>query len=162
MKKYFVFLLLLFIVCISSFLNITKEVDDYDISVMGEIRTYNLREDEYELIFDDEILNLSNFKLKLALFSSSNSNIKKIYINYPYNVKEYFKNKEYISVTGNNLNYIIDLIKEEYINTLKESNSYEDVYIDNNISINRVVVQSMAETIDKFKIKYPKVKIKTQ
>lgn len=162
MKKYFIFIFLLFVIYISLFFNITKEVDDYDMSVMSEIRTYNLREDEYELIFDEEILNLSNFKLKMALFSSSNCNIKKVYINYPYNVKEYFEDKEYISVTGNNLNYIIDLIKEEYTNTLKENNSYEEEYTDNNISINKIVVQSMAEVIDKFKMKYPKVKIKSE
>lgn len=131
-------------------------------SVMGEIRTYNLREDEYELIFDKEVLNLSNFKLKMAIFTSSGCNIKKVYINYPYNVQEYFKDKEYISVTGNNLNYIIDLIKREYVNVLKENNSYEEGYTDNSISINKVVVQSGAEVIDKFKIKYPSVKIKSK
>lgn len=164
MKKYFVFIFifLLFTINIILFLNISKDEYNIDMSVMGEIRTYNLREDEYELIFDEEILNLSNFKLKMALFTSSNCNIKKIYINYPYNVKEYFKGKEYISVTGNNLNYIIDLIKEEYTNVLKENNSYEEGYTDNNISINKVVIQSGAEVIDKFKIKYPKVKIKSE
>lgn len=166
MKKYFIFLFLslflLFVAYISLLSNIAKETNEYDMSVMGEIRTYNLREDEYELIFDEEVLNLSNFKLKMALFSSSNCNIKKVYINYPYNVQEYFKDKEYISVTGNNLNYIIDLIREEYTNILKENNNYEDGYTDNNISINKVVIQSGAEVINKFKIKYPNVKIKSQ
>lgn len=161
MKKYLVFIFLLFVIYLSLLFNITKEVDDYDMSVMGEIRTYNLREDEYELIFDNEILNLSNFKLKMALFTSSNCDIKKVYINYPYNIREYFKNKEYISVTGNNLNYIIDLIKEEYIDTLKKNNVYDQL-TDNNISINKVVVTGGVETIDKFKIKYPNVKIRVQ
>lgn len=162
MKKYFIFLFILFIIYASLFLSIIRKDNDYNISVMGEIRTYNLREDEYELIFDEEILNLSNFKLKMALFSSSSSSIKKVYINYPNNVKEYFENKKYISVTGNNLNYIIDLIKEKYINILKENNSYEDEYTNNNIIINKIIVESRAEVMDKFKIKYPNVKIKSQ
>ncbi len=160
MKKQFIFVLL-FIVCLSSFLNIKKE--EYDMSVMGEIRTYNLREEEYEINFDEEILNLSNFKLKMALFSSVDSNIKRVYINYPYEFKEYSKNKEYISVTGNNLNYIIDLIKKEYTDILKENSNYKENYTyNNNISINKVAVQSTPEIIDKFKAKYPKVKIKSK
>ena len=161
MKKYFILFIYFIFICVICFYPNIKSEDD-DITVMNEIRTYNTAVNEYELVFDDEVLNLSNFKLKMAIFSSSECNIRKVYIYYANNVKEYFKDKEYISVTGNNLNYIIDLVREKYNNVLKENNVYEEGYTDNNISINKVVVQGDAEVINKFKMKYPNVKVMTK
>ena len=160
MKKY--------LVCLLSFLflfysyNELKRVEYEDLSVMSEIRTYNNIQNKYELIFDDEVLNLSNFKLKMANFSNNSSNIREIYLNYPNNLKDYFKDIKYISVTGNDLNEIIKIIKERYEEVLIKNNVYERGYTDNNISINKVILESNIQIVDKFKIKYPNVKIMTK
>lgn len=160
MKKY--------LVCLLSFLflfysyNELKRVEYEDLSVMSEIRTYNNIQNKYELIFDDEVLNLSNFKLKMANFSNNSSNIREIYLNYPNNLKDYFKDIKYISVTGNDLNEIIKIIKEKYEEVLIKNNVYERGYTNNNISINKVILESNIQIVDKFKIKYPNVKIMTK
>lgn len=160
MKKY--------LVCLLSFLflfysyNELKRVEYEDLSVMSEIRTYNNIQNKYELIFDDEVLNLSNFKLKMANFSNNSSNIREIYLNYPNNLKDYFKDIKYISVTGNDLNEIIKIIKERYEEVLIKNNVYERGYTNNNISINKVILESSIQIVDKFKIKYPNVKIMTK
>ena len=44
--------------------------DEYSMPAMADNRVYNTNNNEYELIFDNEILNLSNLKLKLATFTS--------------------------------------------------------------------------------------------
>ena len=159
MKKYFISII--FVLLLYGFLsfNIVNSNKEEYIPVMSELRTYNLREEEYELTFDEEVLNLSNFKLKMALFSSLDCDIKKIYINYPNKVKEYFDGIEYISVTGNNLNDIVDIVRNKYISILKNNNLYDNEFVDNNISINKVIIQGGAEVMDRFRIKYPKVKI---
>ena len=160
MKKY--------LVCLLSFLflfysyNELKRVEYEDLSVMSEIRTYNNIQNKYELIFDDEVLNLSNFKLKMANFSNNSSNIREIYLNYPNNLKDYFKDIKYISVTGNDLNELIKIIKERYEEVLIKNNVYERGYTNNNISINKVILESNIQIVDKFKIKYPNVKIMTK
>ncbi len=160
MKKY--------LVCLLSFLflfysyNELKRVEYEDLSVMSEIRTYNNIQNKYELIFDDEVLNLSNFKLKMANFSNNSSNIREIYLNYPNNLKDYFKDIKYISVTGNDLNELIKIIKERYEEVLIKNNVYERGYTNNNISINKVILESSIQIVDKFKIKYPNVKIMTK
>lgn len=160
MKKYIIFIFLLISIYILLNFNIDKHIKD-DIPVMGDIRTYNLKEMEYELIFEDEILNLSNFKLKLATFISYNSKIKRIYIDYPNSVKEYFNSKEYFSFNDKNINEGIELIKAEYKNILEKNNLYQSIdnFSDNNIIINKVIVQSGAQAIEKFKSKYPNVKV---
>lgn len=159
MKKYFISIISVLLIYGFFSFNIVNSNEEDNIPVMSELRTYNLREEEYELVFDNEPLNLTNFKLKMALFSSLDCDIRKIYINYSDKVKEYFVNKEYISVTGNNLNNIIDRVRNEYIGVLEANNLYDDEFIDNNISINKVIVQGGAEVIDRFRIKYPKVEI---
>lgn len=158
MKKFLISSILIIILLFSIFL--FKE-NENDIPVMGDVRVYKIKDGEYMLNFEDEGLTLSNLKLKLAVFTSYKSIIKRIYINYPNNSKEYFNNKEYFSFNNEDINEGISKIKEEYIRILEENNAYNLIenLSESNISINKVLVQTELEALDKFKNKYPNVKV---
>ncbi len=149
MKKIFtvlIFLSLIFII-LESYMDNTIKIK----SVMSEEIVSNTYSD-YDLIFDKEILNLSNFKLKLALFTSYQYQIKRIYFDYNYN-KDLNK-KEYFSFIGNNLNEGIDNLREQYylINNNK-------LITDNYIKIRKIRIYTVDKAIEIFKDKYPKVKV---
>lgn len=158
MKKFLISSILIIILLFSIFL--FKE-NENDIPVMGDVRVYKIKDGEYMLNFEDEGLTLSNLKLKLAVFTSYKSIIKRIYINYPNNSKEYFNKKEYFSFNNEDINEGISKIKEEYIRILEENNAYNLIenLSESNISINKVLVQTELEALDKFKNKYPNVKV---
>lgn len=158
MKK--VFIVTIFFSLIFILLSIDKS-DEYYMPVMGDNRVYNTNNNEYEFIFDDEILNLSNLKLKLASFTSYESNIRKIYLEYPESIKEYFKD-EYISYEGNNINNLKDVIENYYKDVLKNNNLYNyiDSYSENNVSIKKVVLTCDSKCIYVFRDKYPNVIVK--
>lgn len=157
MKKILTLLILFSVIMICLEINKnsleTKSVMDY-ISLNDSYYEYNLN-------FDKEILNLENFKLKLATFTSYNYQIKKIYPSYDEKYKEYFKNKEYFIFNSTNLNDCIDNIREEYLNIIKKSNLEHDIdsITDNYIIIKKVNIYTSEESINKFKIKYPTVTI---
>ena len=151
MKK-LVVLLMFFLFIISNFFykNDVK-------TVMGNINNNN----HYELIFDNENLNLKNFKLKMACILSNEHNIKKVYLKYPERIKEYFNNKEYFSFDNSNFNDGIQRLKEEYNIVLKENYLYDE--LDNNISditIEKVEIYTSKDALTKFKEKYPNVIVK--
>ena len=158
MKKFLISSILITILLFSIF---SFKENENDIPVMGDVRVYKLKDGEYMLNFEDEGLTLSNLKLKLAVFTSYKSIIKRIYINYPNNSKEYFNNKEYFSFNNEDINEGISKIKEEYIRILEENNAYNLIenLSESNISINKVLVQTELEALDKFKNKYPNVKV---
>lgn len=158
MKKFLISSILIIILLFSIF---SFKENENDIPVMGDVRVYKIKDGEYMLNFEDEGLTLSNLKLKLAVFTSYKSIIKRIYINYPNNSKEYFNNKEYFSFNNEDINEGISKIKEEYIRILEENNAYNLIenLSESNISINKVLVQTELEALDKFKNKYPNVKV---
>lgn len=158
MKKFLISSILIIILLFSIF---SFKENENDIPVMGNVRVYKIKDGEYMLNFEDEGLTLSNLKLKLAVFTSYKSIIKRIYINYPNNSKEYFNNKEYFSFNNEDINEGISKIKEEYIRILEENNAYNLIenLSESNISINKVLVQTELEALDKFKNKYPNVKV---
>ena len=77
MKKLIILIFFLFCICCINESNETK-------MTMANINSNT----HYELIFDNEMLNIRNFKLKLGLFTSYDYNITKVYINYNENIKE--------------------------------------------------------------------------
>lgn len=158
MKKFLISSILIIILLFSIF---SFKENENDIPVMGDVRVYKIKDGEYMLNFEDEGLTLSNLKLKLAVFTSYKSIIKRIYINYTNNSKEYFNNKEYFSFNNEDINEGISKIKEEYIRILEENNAYNLIenLSESNISINKVLVQTELEALDKFKNKYPNVKV---
>lgn len=158
MKK--VFIVTIFFSLIFILLSIDKS-DEYSMLVMADNRVYNTNNNEYEIIFDNEILNLSNLKLKLAVFTSYESNIRKIYLEYPESIKEYFKD-EYISYEGNNINNLKDVIENYYKDVLKNNNLYNyiDSYSENNVLIKKVVLTCDSKCIYVFRDKYPNVIVK--
>lgn len=157
MKKIFLFLFILSLFIMNMELYINK--DDNTKSVMYEYS--DDVESDYDLYFEDENLNLGNFKLKLATFTSYHYQIKRVYFKCDNNSKEYFKNKEYFSFIGNNLNEGIDNLKEQYILIVKENNLYNDFneITNNYIKIRRVRIYTSPVAIKKFKSKYPKVRV---
>ena len=69
------------------------------------VMTYeNDNSSQYELLFDEELLNINNFKLKLGLFTKYDFRINKVYIKYKEKLKDYFKDKEYFSFDNSNIN----------------------------------------------------------
>lgn len=158
MKKVLIVTIFFSITFILSAINKSEE---YSMPVMSDNRVYNTNNNEYELIFDNEILNLSNLKLKLATFTSYESNIRKVYLDYPESIKEYF-NDEYISYEGNNINNLKDVIENYYKDVLKNNNLYNyiDSYTENNVPIKKVVLTCDSKCIYVFRDKYPNVIVK--
>lgn len=123
--------------------------------VMSDI---NSKSNNYVLIFDKDILTFRNFKLKLGLFTSYEYKITKVYIKYPENIKEYFKNKEYFSFDNSNFNNGIQKMKEEYNLVLKENYLFDELDKDiNDVVIEMVELFCEEDALDKFKEKYPDV-----
>ena len=145
MKRY-TLVSIFFLICL--FL-IPKNIDSK--MVMSDIENTN----HYELIFDDEILNFRNIKLKLGVFTSYDYNITKIYLKNNKNLKEYF------SFDSSNFNRGIEKLKYEYNLLLKENNLYDelDKDIDETI-IERVEIYANEDALTKFEGKYPGVIIK--
>ena len=123
MKK-ITFILIFFLICIMLY---PKQSNSK--MVMSDI---NNNSNHYELIFNNENLNIGNFKLKLGLFTSYEYNITKVYIKYNDNVKEYFTNKEYFSFDSSNFNRGIEKLKNEYNLVLKQNYLYNE--LDKNIN----------------------------
>lgn len=112
----------------------------------------------YELIFDNENLNLRNIKLKLGIFTSYEYNITRIYIKYNDNIKQYFTNKDYFSFDSSNFNKGIEKLIDEYNIVLKENYLYSELDKDiDSIIIDKVEIYCEEDAIDKFKAKYPNV-----
>lgn len=153
MKKFLILILLLFLTFIST-INIT---DDSQFVMSVDLDNSNY----YELIFDEELLNFRNFKLKLSFFSSYEYNITKVYIKYTENVKDYFKNKEYFSFDNTNFNIGIERLKKEYTKILKDNYLYTELDKDiNDVQIYKVDLYCDKDALTKLKIKFPKIKIK--
>lgn len=134
MKK-IIFLIFFLIVII----NIPKE----DKMVFNEI----INTDHYELDFKEENLNIGNFKLKMATFTSYEYYIKRVYI----------KDK-YISFNNESFNIGIEKLKEEYIQILKDNHMYNELDKDINMTkIDKVEIYTQKAALNKFKEKYPKV-----
>ena len=145
MKKLIILIFFLFCICCINESNETK-------MTMANINSNT----HYELIFDNEMLNIRNFKLKLGLFTSYDYNITKVYINYNENIKEYFKDKEYFSFDSSNFNKGIENLKEEYNLVLKNNYLYKELDEDiNDVLIKKVEIYASEEAIIKFKNKYP-------
>lgn len=157
MKKIFLFLILFSLTLVNMELIINNELDVKN--VMKEVNISS-NESEYELDFGKENLNLANFKLKFANFTSYNYQIKKVYFDYSDTYSEYF-NKEYFTFIGNNLNEGIDNLREQYLLIIKENRLSDDIdsITNNYISIKKVIIYTSEEAIYKFKIKYPNVKV---
>lgn len=152
MKK-LTFILIFFLICIMLY---PKQSNSK--MVMSDI---NNNSNHYELIFNNENLNIGNFKLKLGLFTSYEYNITKVYIKYNDNVKEYFTNKEYFSFDSSNFNNGIEKLKNEYNLVLKQNYLYNELDKNiNDISIERVEIYTSEDALTKFKRKYPLVTIK--
>lgn len=146
------FIILIFFLVMFNFNNSTQ------LTVMNEVN--NINGINYELIFDEENLNLRNIKLKLALFSNHDSYIKKIYIKYNNNVNDFF-DKEYFSFDNRNFSDGINKIIYEYNLVLKENYLYEELDKDiSNVKIDRVYLSTNKDVLDKFIKKYPNVVIK--
>lgn len=125
------------------------------ISVMS-INEYE--DNHYELIFEDELLNLRNFKLKIAPITSYEYNITKVYIKYSDNIKKYFSDKEYFSFDNSNINIGLEKLKEEYTNTLKNNYLYDELDKDiNDVVISKIEVYMSEDALRKLRLKYPKV-----
>lgn len=151
MKK--LFIILIFFLIISTMGN-----NNYDVTAMSINSNY----DDCELIFENENLNLRNIKLKLALFSNHDSYIKKVYIKYNMKVKDYF-DKEYFSFDNTDFNLGIEKIINEYNEVLKDNYVYDETLTDiNNIQIEKVILSTNKDILNKFIIKYPKVIINKQ
>lgn len=137
------------------FLFVITNISDNDES-MTVMSTQNIQSNHYELIFDNELLNFRNFKLKLASLTSYEYNITKVYINYTSDIK-----KEYFSFDNTNLNIGINKLKEEYIKVLKDNYLYDE--LDKNINdvvIKKVEVYAEEKAIKNLRLKYPKVIVK--
>ena len=118
-----------------------------------EIPVFNEYNNYYELDFKNENLDLGNFKLKMATFTSYEYNIKKVYINNSI--------KEYYSFNNESFNDGIESLKEEYIENLKENYMYNELDNDiNNTIISKVELYCEQDALTIFKKKYPKVIIK--
>lgn len=115
----------------------------------------------YELIFDEELLNFRNFKLKLGLFTSYEYNITKVYIKYPEYIDDILSDKEYYSFNSNNFNNGLEKFKNEYIELLKNKYLYNEIEKDiDETKIYKVEIYAEDSAIKRFKDKYPLVKVK--
>ena len=120
----------------------------------------SINTNHYELIFDSENLNLNNFKLKMASFTSYDHNIKKVYFNYADKLENFFKNKEYFSFDNTSLNNGIEKLKNEYNKVLKDNYLYDELESSiNDTVIKKVEIYCEKAAITRFKAKYPNVKI---
>ena len=144
MKKFVIFLIFfLFLIVLYN-----KEESMY---VMSEEKNENYK---YELDFSNENLNFNNFKLKLAVFTSYDFKITKVYIDYNDNIKDFF-NKDYFSFSSNNLTIGISRLKEEYSIILNNNYLYdEDLY---NVRIRKIEIYTTTDALTIFKDKYPSV-----
>jgi len=147
---------LIFIMIFFLFISFLIPKKDNSKMVMANINNTNY----YRLIFNNENLNLGNFKLKIGLFTSYDTKIKKIYFKYNDNIKDYFKDKNYFSFDNSNFNIGIEKLKEEYNLVLKDNYLYNELDKDiNTVTIKMVELYTESEAINKFKQKYPNVKI---
>lgn len=122
------------------------------------VMTYeNDNSSQYELLFDEELLNINNFKLKLGLFTKYDFRINKVYIKYKEKLKDYFKDKEYFSFDNSNINNGIESLKNEYNVILKNNYLYDESVED--IVIEKVEVYADENSISELKKKYPLVKV---
>ena len=92
----------------------------------------------YKLIFSKEPLTIRTIKLKLTPFIN-NGYITKIYVKYEENLKDYFKDKEYLNVLSSN-----------YLYNELEKNI-------NDVSIESVDVYAEESVINNFKNKFKNV-----
>ena len=153
MKKLFIsiFFLLFFILII---LNNQK----VSLPVMSETSDNNNY--YYELDFNNDILTIRNFKLKLGIFTSYDYYIKKIFIKYPNNIKEKLIDKKYFSFDNSNFNKGIERLRNEYIIMLKNKYLYDELEKDiDNTVIEKVHLYCTKDALIKFRNKYPNVKI---
>ena len=153
MKRFLIIFFFIFIFSIMCFKN-----NDKSISVMN----FNEYEgNHYELIFENELLNFRNFKLKIAPITSYEYNITKVYIKYSENIKKYFKDKEYFSFNNSNINIGLDELKKEYTKILNDNYLYNELDKDiNDVVINKIDVYMSPDAVKKLRIKYPKIIIK--
>ena len=148
MKKILIIFSIFFLVIIANIKN-----NDESMTVMN---VENIQSNHYELIFDNELLNFRNFKLKLASLTSYEYNITKVYINYTSDIK-----KEYFSFDNTNLNIGINKLKEEYTKVLKDNYLYDELDKDiNGVVIKKVEVYAEEKAIKNLRLKYPKVIVK--
>lgn len=153
MKKSLIIFFLIFFLLTTYF----KTSND-SISVMS-INEYE--DNHYELIFEDELLNLRNFKLKIAPITSYEYNITKVYIKYSDNIKKYFSDKEYFSFDNSNINIGLEKLKEEYTNILRNNYLYDELDKDiNDVVISKIEVYMSEDALKKLRLKYPKVIIR--
>ena len=137
------------------FLFVITNISDNNES-MTVMNTENIQSNHYELIFDNELLNFRNFKLKIAPLTSYEYNITKVYINYTSDIK-----KEYFSFDNTNLNIGINKLKEEYTKVLKDNYLYDELDNDiNDVVIKKVEVYAEEKAIKNLRLKYPKVIVK--
>lgn len=150
MKKSLIIFFLSFL-----FLILCFKASDDSISVMS-INEYE--DNHYELIFEDELLNFRNFKLKIAPITSYEYNITKVYIKYSDNIKKYFSDKEYFSFDNSNINIGLYKLKEEYTNILKSNYLYDELDKDiNDVVISKIELYMSEDALKKLRLKFPKV-----
>ena len=124
---------------------------------INPVMLYDDSSSYYELLFDEELLNINNFKLKVGMFTKYDFKVTKVYIKYKEKLKDYFSDKEYFSFDSSNINKGIENLKEEYNLVLKRNYLYDEKIED--IVIEKVEVYSDDNTINIIKNKYPLVKI---
>ena len=95
-------------------------------------------DNHYKLIFSKEPLTIRTIKLKLTPFIN-NGYITKIYVKYDENLKDYFKDKEYLNVLSSN--YLYNEIEKDI----------------NDVSIESVDVYAEESVINNFKNKFKNV-----
>ena len=141
------------------FLFVITNISDNNES-MTVMNTENIQSNHYELIFDNELLNFRNFKLKIAPLTSYEYNITKVYINYSSVVEKYI-DKDYFLFDNTNLNIGINKLKEEYTKVLKDNYLYDELDKDiNDVMIKKVEVYAEEKAIKNLRLKYPKVIVK--
>ena len=156
MKKIFFYIFLFIIMFIS-----LNNLNNADQEVMGEIKVYNDNEQNYELLFKDEILNISNFKIKLSMFDDNENYISKVYIKVPNKISDYLGEECILFMHGNNINEKIENLKKDYIDLIRENYLFNELekFDSNNIEIYKVEVSGNYKTINKFKSKFDKVRV---
>ena len=146
MKKIIIFLIFFLLL-----FNINFNYEDTP--VMSSKDIFN----DYVLTFTNDKLNFANIKLKLALFSNHESYIKRVYIKYNNKVRDYFYRK-YFSFDSMDFSTGILKLKEQYNLVLQKNYLYDE--LDKGIAeveINKVVVSTNHEILNKFVDKYPDV-----
>ena len=146
-----------FIIFVTFFLLILILFNNYSVTKVKAIEDFDNSNNHYELIFDNELLNFRNIKLKLGLFTSYNYKITKVYIKYPNNIKDKI-DKEYFSFDDVNFNKGVEELELEYANILKSKYLFDELEKGiNDVQISKIEIYVENDGINKFKNKYPNV-----